>query len=209
MVPTKREDWKTVLILGSGPSLSKSILYLSLLKDDVKVIAINDTYKLYPNADILYACDDKWWKHHQGVMGFKGEKFSCFENRKVKDLILKEYNVQIVDGTDSKGFGKDKIHYGKNSGFQAVNLAILLGAEKIILLGFDMKLDRGKSHFFGEHPFGFAVSPYHSFIEIFNKAIDTVPEGVKIYNATEDSALKCFETINIQDIGILKDDNKT
>jgi len=28
------------------------------------VIAVNDAYRLCPNADYLYACDQAWWKVH-------------------------------------------------------------------------------------------------------------------------------------------------
>jgi len=35
----------------------------------------------------------------------------------------------------------DELCWGKNSGAAAVNLALLLGASKIVLLGFDMKVD--------------------------------------------------------------------
>lgn len=39
---------------------------------------------------------------------------------------------------------------GGNSGFQALNLAAQFGATKIILLGFDMRIDRGV-HWHGRH----------------------------------------------------------
>jgi hypothetical protein len=40
-----------------------------------RVIAVNDAYRLAPFADVLYACDEKWWKWHQGVPSFTGLKY--------------------------------------------------------------------------------------------------------------------------------------
>ena len=37
-----------------------------------RVIAVNDAWRLAPWADILYACDGRWWRHHKGVPEFTG-----------------------------------------------------------------------------------------------------------------------------------------
>lgn len=97
------------------------------------------------------------------------------------------------------GLGRDKLHFGNNSGYQAINLAYLLGATTIILLGFDMKRKAGKTHFFGDHP-------YHrndqgptdpimqrwcgNFVQL---AQDLRDEGVDVYNASRETALTAFE----------------
>lgn len=39
---------------------------------------------------------------------------------------------------------------GKNSGFQAINLALQFGSRKIVLIGFDMRVDLG-THWHGRH----------------------------------------------------------
>lgn len=46
---------------------------------------------------------------------------------------------------------KGEIGWGSNSGFQAVNLALQLGAGRILLCGFDCSLEKG-THFHGRHP---------------------------------------------------------
>lgn len=44
-----------------------------------------------------------------------------------------------------------EIGWGSNGGFQAINLAVQFGATRIILVGFDMSIDKGV-HWHGKHP---------------------------------------------------------
>ena len=47
----------------------------------------------------------------------------------------------------------DKLVTGHNSGFQALNLAVLAGARRILLLGYDGKAGQdGRTHWSGGHP---------------------------------------------------------
>lgn len=89
------------------------------------------------------------------------------------------------------------IHYGipggGNSGFQAVNLAYMLGAKTILLLGFDMFGE----HFFGKHPDKLDVpSPFKTFIESFN----TITKDVEIINCSRMTDLNCFPRMRIQSV---------
>lgn len=85
------------------------------------------------------------------------------------------------------------IHYGNNSGFAAVNLAIQFGATQIKLVGFDMQRTGGQEHFFGDHP-----APLHNgsdfapFIRAFTNASKLMPAGVSIIQCTPETALRCF-----------------
>lgn len=97
------------------------------------------------------------------------------------------------------GLGRKIIHFGGNSGYQAINLAFLFGATRIILLGFDMKKDGEKVHFFGNHPYhkrknegpneGTMRRWVHNFASL---AADLKQEGVEVINATRSTALDCF-----------------
>jgi len=103
-----------------------------------------------------------------------------------------------VKGALGEGFSTDPnvIHYGDNSGFQALNLTILFGSPYIVLVGFDMRHVGGKAHFFGDHPNGLYQRPeYQSFVKKFTPP----PEGVQIINATPDSALTCYPMMSLED----------
>jgi hypothetical protein len=157
-----------------------------------------------PWADALYGCDSRWWNEHKGCMGFEGERWSTHDDGKStannKTQVANDYGVNLVNGAQGVGFSTDQglIHYNDNSGFQALNLAILFGSRYIVLVGFDMRHVGGKSHFFGDHPKSLYQRPeYQSFVNKFDKA--TPPEGVQIINATPDSALTCYPMMGLED----------
>ena len=88
-------------------------------------------------------------------------------------------------------------------GYQAINLAIQLGAKRVVLLGYDMKLaDDGKRHWFGDHPQQVAAhSQYQTFIDCFKGMADVLSKTqIWIYNCTPDSALTCFIKKDLRDL---------
>lgn len=194
-----------VVVAASGPSLTSEVAEQCR---GVPCLVVNDAYKLMPWAEVLYAADWKWWKHHNGCPDFAGEKWvpksgSLNSSRDVQKQAA-EYGLRLVNGDRSGGFSRNPslIHYGLqgacNSGFQAVGLAILFGAARIILVGFDMREVGGKKHFFGSHPKG--LNPNQAFsgwIRGFADAVKTIPAGVSVVNATPDSALKCFPMMSL------------
>lgn len=98
------------------------------------------------------------------------------------------------------------IHFGGNSGYQAINLAFLFGITRVILVGFDMKKDGSKVHFFGNHPYhlkngGPTETTISQWVNNFIKlAADLREEGVEVINATRETALTCFNRQNLEDI---------
>jgi hypothetical protein len=149
-------------------------------------------------ADVLYACDGDWWDRYIGdvLLRFKGELWT-------QDVpASSKYGLNRIDGDKAEGLGKNKVHYGSNSGYQAINLAYLFGAKKIILLGFDMKRgENKKSHWHGEHPGCLNKEmPIKTWLKNFPKlAEDLKIEGVEVINATRDTALECFNKVNLEE----------
>ena len=187
-------DWAglPVVCIGGGPSLTRDDV--DYVQGKAKVIAINNGYQIAPWADLLYACDLKWWKWHNGCPGFSGEKWTMDEQASLK------FNLNYIEGIPGRGLSDkpDVIHHGSNSGFQALNLAYLLGASKIILLGYDMKIsDDNRSHWFGEHPDKIR-SNYQPWLEHFN--IVARHGKANIINCSRDTALTCFPQSTIREI---------
>jgi len=107
--------------------------------------------------------------------------------------------VEVWRSVDLPGLSRryGVLHRGKNSGYQAVNLAYLLGATVIILLGYDM---RGSGHFFGRHPEPLRrCRDYSAFVARF-RTIDPSEYGIQIINCTPDSGVDAFERANLADI---------
>lgn len=118
------------------------------------------------------------------------------------------YGLNVLKHSDAPGLSTDPdvVHGGSNSGYQAVGLARHLGAlwedsfTRILLLGYDMQLTGGKSHFFGDHPPeirnggdpGRFVSAY--------RTIDPNQYGIEIINCSRETALDMFPRSTIDDI---------
>jgi hypothetical protein len=186
-------------IIATGPSLSKEDCDKILkFKNKFKVIAINDAYTLFPEADLLYACDEKWWLHHEGVKNFKGKKCSMQPVYPHEEIVFVE-NLG-VNGISTK---PGHIYNGRNSSYQAMNIALQLGCKEVYFLGLDMGFrDESKTHFFGNHPKKIQrYSDYSVFIKNFEIAAPLVAElGMKVFNCTKNSALKCFEYKPLEEV---------
>lgn len=159
---------------------------------------MQDSYRLMPWADALYGCDPKWWEHHGDCNGFAGERWSVHDPKDEATISLTQaeaFGVRIVRGEHGDIFSTDPemIRYGSNSGFQAINLAILKGCRRIVLVGFDMQSTGGNRHFFGDHPKGMnRMTRYEDFLPRFETAARHMPPGIKIVNATTQTALYAF-----------------
>jgi hypothetical protein len=187
----------TCFILGGGPSLVK--IDVSRLQDK-RVIAVNAAYRLAPWADVCWFGDGRFhdWNMVE-LMGFKGLKFTCADRQKWSPGIIQ------IQRSGRKMFGidiSDKcVAWNRSSGASAINLAVNLGAKRIVLLGYDMKLVDGKHNWHNYHQ---AVAPkdvyVNRFLEAFphiKRALDDL--GIECYNVSEDSALTDFPFITIDE----------
>jgi hypothetical protein len=200
-------DWRgeTVVVAASGPSLVSDLAWQCR---GFPVIAVNDACRIFTNAHILYACDARWWNCHAGAGEFHGERWSCHgERADDKRSVAEQYGIKLIRGSHGNGFSFDPgvIHYGGNSGFQAVNIALhKIGWHgRIILLGFDMRSVDGKKHFFGDHPLSvrrhWDEKKFRVWIKKFDKAARMLPDGVQIVNCTPGSALNSFPKMSLAD----------
>lgn len=185
----------TVVCLASGPSLTTEDV--EYCRGKAPVIAVNDTHRMAPFADVLYACDAKWWEHHRGVPGFYGLKFALQSpaGRWPGVTVLKN------DGVTGLAAEPSALCTGKNSGYQAINLAVHLGARRIVLLGYDMQSTGGKTHWFGDHPRALQqTAPYRMFLSMFDTIVQPLAAlGITVLNCTRQTALKCFPRVSLEE----------
>ncbi len=212
--------WAECVIAATGPSLTQLVVDQIALKhwragqvienpgartiqvrDGWRVLAVNDAYRLMPWADLLYACDAKWWEVHQGCPGFAGEKWSSHSEGSDDKLdAAARWGLTLVCGAHEDGFSLDPglIHYGSVSGFQAINLALLMGAKRILLVGYDMRVN-GRRHFFGNHPDPLTnAMRFEALVPQFARAAHHLPPEIKILNCTPGSALDCFPMSDLE-----------
>ncbi len=184
------KGWSACVIAASGPSLCSADLDL-VHASGLPLIVVNDAWRLAPWADVLYACDAAWWRHHaQALSAFKGERWTQDE------AASQDFRLHRVRGRDGVGLCSEPgtVHFGRNGGFQALNLAWHFGARRIVLLGYDMQNTGGRTHFFGEHPMHLVrTNVFAGYIEHFERlAVDLRKHGVEVINATRETALACF-----------------
>jgi len=182
----QRPNWdgETVVCVATGPSLDKRDL--AYIRGRCPVIAINDSHRLAPWADVLYGCGGQWWDWHHGVVEFEGARWTQDERA------AHTYGLNYIKGEAGHELSKhpDIIHHGHNSGFQAINLAYHFGARRIVLTGFDMKFsDTNQSHWFGDHPDG-KRSNYDLMMPSFESLAKQ--NLIEIINCTRDTALTMF-----------------
>jgi len=132
---------KDVYVIGGGPSLKD--FPLSFLKS-VKTIGCNDAYLLGEEVvDVLVFGDKKWWAHHNEKSEFLSFKNPVFTNTPN----MKDEQRVIWAPREESGYFKEALGWNGNTGSVAINLALILGASKIYLIGFDMSLsDKGESN---------------------------------------------------------------
>ncbi len=188
----------TIVCVATGPSVTaEDVDYCC---DKAKVIAINDAYKLALWADVLYACDAKWWRwahtdkgRHPTFAQFKGLKYGLMAG------VGQWPGVQRLKHTGADGLERHPaaIRHGSNSGYQAINLAMHFGAKRILLLGYDMGAT-GRKHFHGNHPDG-SAPPFASCLRHFATLVSPLKAaGVEVINCTRKTALTVFPQMSIQ-----------
>ena len=187
----------TVYIIGGGPSLKD--MDLSIIHNK-RVIGVNNAYKLGSWVDCCWWGDGGWWDEHAGSLkNFSGLKVHCCNHHAIRPG-----TKRVIRG---KPLGIEKRHeyisWNHSSGASAVNLAVHLGAKKIVLVGFDMKKDKdGENNWHDDHKrLGPDWNPYDRFLSVWpHIRRDADKLKIEIINATPDSALTLFPMMNLEDV---------
>jgi hypothetical protein len=184
----------------------------------LRCIAVNDSYLAAPWADVLYAADAKWhaW-HTQGIqkpaIGLSAEdvarRFREFAGQKCsiatqQNRITDEATHVLKNKNGNKhgsGISLDPqyIVTGRQSGYQALNVAILAGASNVLLLGFDGKVLDGRTHWHGGHPETTQAGAWQSYARAWTDGQHAIrATGVRIINCSMQSAISHFEKMPLE-----------
>lgn len=171
--PTWFPDWTggDCLIVASGPSAIGQ--QIALARGRCKTIVINNSWRLAPWADVLYASDAEWWQSGNGE-GFGALKVSRSNHPGVEKVWLRSAaggwcNRILMDEPGEIGAGG-------SSCFQALNLAVQFGARRIALVGCDARIDLGK-HWHGDHG-GALKNPVQQTAELWVKSFDAAADDL-------------------------------
>jgi len=186
---------QTAIVIASGPSANDAELERLV---GWPVVVVNDCWRLYSAADILYACDHQWWdKYAADTDAFAGERVTQSKES------AERYGLTYIKGEAGLGFSEQHgvVKNNHNSGAQAMQLAHQRGARRLILIGFDGGPLGGRMHWFGNHPKGLANdSPWHAVIAGHRQmAIDAERMGIEIINTSRHSAIDCYSKARLTD----------
>jgi hypothetical protein len=172
-------DWAghAAIVVASGPSAVMEPL--EQYRERAKFIVINDSWKLAPWADVLFACDDAWWIANKGCPEFKGRRVTASPN------CMARFGIDLFCST------------GTNSGLRGIYLAQRLGANPILMVGFDMH-PRNGTHW--HPPRGNLRNPGASEMRAWRNETEWAAErfkekGVFVVNCTPGSALTKYPYI--------------
>lgn len=144
---------------------------------------------------MLFACDRKWWDEYHD----SAHRVCTGEFWTTNDHAAKVFGLNFIDSEPGAGLASHpaKIRQGGNSGFQAVGLARLFGAARVILLGFDMQMTGRRTHWHGDHQN--LGNPTLDRLEVWRERFAEMARHVdiKILNATRKTALTCFPKVDL------------
>lgn len=188
-VPVDEWHGEAAFILGGGPSLRG--FDAEQLRGRGRIIAVNDAgLHMAPWADMLFFADRRWLEWNADKLHLHQGRIVSRRRPAVMDDII--YWLSFTPGrlsTNPHEVG------GLCGGSSAINIAYLLGASPIVLLGFDMR--PGNWHENHKRPPA-RNSHAFKFIPALEKMAPAL-EG-RVLNATPGSALTCFPMASLEDI---------
>jgi hypothetical protein len=189
-------------LIGGGPSLIG--FDFERLRGKGRVIAINRAFEYAPWADILFFMDNKFYRLcHEGERqllwnGFKGHKvFLDLMGRSYEDC----YHIRSLGRIGLSRSLAQGLYHGNNSGVGALNLALVLRARPIYLLGYDMTYSGNRSHFHSGYGAHAREATVKGFVRDFERMAKFMREERKtIINLNPKSGLKTFRFGNIDEV---------
>lgn len=181
---------RTVAVCASGPSMSQATVD-AIRAAGLIAIVTNDTWRLFPDADVLFAANASWWNKLNPRVSptpeeFAGERFYC----------------ESVPATGHPTFIKPQpVPMGGNSALRACHLAQERGATRILLFGVDLRDDQ-ITHWHGLHQ-GLSNPNWTTFKRQRTawEAYALEQRRPEVINCNPESGLTCFPRIVFADLG--------
>lgn len=195
-----------MVCIGTGPSLTLQQIEVARRKG--VLFGCNRVHEIVPDLALLFGFKEFWNHYAPACLPY----LDNVEKWTIDAEAASRFGLNRVEWKDRALEGLSTgphIHHGKSAGFSLLNLATLAGAERVILLGYDMKfapdydgatqrIGSAPRHYFGEYPPELQHWPkvrvkggvHVELLEFYN-AVSR--QGlVEIINCTPGSALTCF-----------------
>lgn len=172
-------------------------------------------------ADVIFSVDQNWWGDHyqavRAVSGLRarvdpshdkplsgtGPKYcdGC-RRRKVNDKPCWCNGIVTLKNAGYEGISlePDTICTAHNSGGAAINVAVQLGATRVLLLGYDMGIDeRGRRHFYDTEAM-MVNSPFDRFRTLIATMAEPLKAaGIEVVNCSRKTRLECFPRMALRE----------
>lgn len=109
--------------------------------------------------------------------------------------MVRDENVFMLHNGGGDGLSNvaNTIKTGSNSGYQAINIAVLAGAKRVLLVGYDMHFPGGKSHWHAGHPVRSDEGQYVTYAKRFSTMLDPLRAAqCEVVNCTPGSKIEAF-----------------
>ena len=168
---------------------------------------------------MLYFADSRWWAWHAKAQFPKGyrvmgldaaecqRRYQAFEGERVTientGMMCSDPAVHMLHNASARGVGvsgagglsdePNALCTGTNGGYQAINIATLAGAKKVLLIGYDMHFPGGRSHFHGGHPVKVPEDKYAQYAGYYKSMLPALARlGCEVVNCSPGSRITCF-----------------
>ncbi len=178
------------------------------------VIGVNVAFLFGDWVDMIFFGDRKFFlKYRNSIAAFKGLKVTCadyFKDNKGSSEGIRYLAKESTNRGKGISSNPQMVRWNANSGAAAISVAANAGASTIILVGFDMKLDdeenqhwhnayrlkgtSGKKNPKLKTPFGRHLKGFEPI------ARDAKKRGIKIINASPNSAINVFEKKPVKEL---------
>lgn len=193
-------EGETAVIVAGGPSVNDHDL--SRLRG-YRTLLINNAYRLLPDADVLYFRDCAWWNasqdNHQRWLDADPPAFSGLIVTSCQQLEEHPRVRYVRHAHERQGLVSDpaRLVRGNHAGHEALNLAVHLGAARLVLLGYDMTRCRG-DNWHADHKRTVKEETYaHKFKPGIVSAAEVLSKlGVTVINVSAISTLTCFPRVH-------------
>lgn len=174
-------------IMAGGPSLTQDIVD-AVMREQVCTIVTNDTWRIAPEADVLFACDAAWWLARNPRVSPTAQEFAG------KRIVSEPQRVP--DATYVKPYGCGG---GSNSALQAAYFA--RDFDQVLLFGVDL-CDDCLTHWHGLHQHGLGNPDADTFRRARKawSAFAELSARPNVINCNPRSALECFPKVHVKEV---------
>lgn len=168
----------TWVCIASGPSLTAADCDL-LRQSGLPAIAVNNSWQLAPWCGHVYAGDLAWWDAYGADVPSTCQRWSC-----TRQAVARH------------GLNWHEAYGPYNSGLRAIELAFKLGAERVLLIGYDCTVSGG-THWHGDH--AGTKNPDEALCRKWQRQHAGLAQREHVVNCSRETALECYRLGRLED----------